>query len=419
MATLGRIEQFNRESDDWPQYVERLNFYFEANAINAAAKKRAAFLTLVGPEVYKTLRSLVAPQKPNEKTYDELIEVLTNHFSPKRSQVLYRTKFHNCVRKRGDSIASFLAELRALADYCSFGDTLQVMLRDRLVCGVNDPDIQKKLLIEGDDLTLERAVSIAQSLESANRDIHELSPPLSPQVESPTVQVVTMKNKSAHKNPPVSVKPSTPCFRCARVGHSPETCYYRDKVCFNCHKVGHIRPACRSRPVTGQWKTNSNPPVHSIAESGSEDSEYSLMTINSVSSNKPMIISVVVDGSPLDMELDTGAAVSLISEERFKQLWPKKPLQDSSTTLKTYSGEALSVQGTIQVVVEYNQQHASLPLFVVKGNGPSLFGREWLNKITLDWKAINRVQLQAVDELIHSFLEMIWEGCITSRLKFM
>ena len=41
------------------------------------------------------------------------------------------------------------------------------MLRDRLVCGVNHSQIQQKLLSEGSPLTLEKALSIAISIEAA------------------------------------------------------------------------------------------------------------------------------------------------------------------------------------------------------------------------------------------------------------
>ena len=49
----------------------------------------------------------------------------------------------------------YLSELRALAQWCKFGDTLDDMLRDRLVCGVNEETIQRRLLAES-GLTLKR-----------------------------------------------------------------------------------------------------------------------------------------------------------------------------------------------------------------------------------------------------------------------
>ena len=35
--------------------------------------------------------------------------------------------------------------------------------------------------------------------------------------------------------------------------------------------------------------------------------------------------------------------------------------------------------------VEYSDQEKCLPLLVVAGNGPSLWGSNWLNEVRLDW----------------------------------
>ena len=56
-GTLGRIDEFDGNKDDWPQYVERLGYFFDANGI-ADEKKRAVFLSVIGATTYKTLRNL-------------------------------------------------------------------------------------------------------------------------------------------------------------------------------------------------------------------------------------------------------------------------------------------------------------------------------------------------------------------------
>ncbi len=67
--------------------------------------------------------------------------------------------------------------------------------------------------------------------------------------------------------------------------------------------------------------------------------------------------------------------------------------------LKTYTGEVVSPVGVIKVKVKLNKQKVKLPLYVVEGSAPPLFGREWLKKIRLNWheiKSVNKDTLQTV-----------------------
>ena len=45
-------------------------------------------------------------------------------------------------------VSTYIAELRSLAEYWNFEGTLEVMPKDRLVCGINDEQIQRRLLSE-------------------------------------------------------------------------------------------------------------------------------------------------------------------------------------------------------------------------------------------------------------------------------
>ena len=105
-------------------------------------------LLVVGPSPFKLLRNLVSPAKLSDKTFVQLVTTLTNHYSPKPSEIVQRFRFHSRQRESGETVAAYVAELRAIAEFCNFKDTLEDMLRDRLVCGVNDATMQKKLLSE-------------------------------------------------------------------------------------------------------------------------------------------------------------------------------------------------------------------------------------------------------------------------------
>ena len=252
---------------------------------------------------------------------------------------------------------SYVAELRALADHCNFGGTLNAMIRDRLVCGINEDNIQKCLLTEGDPLTLVKAMSIAQSYETAEKDATELLP--TETVPQPVHRVQPAAAQTHHKK----------CYRCGRPGHLPSTCRFKKERCHNCNKIGHIKRACTVNP--------KNTPVRNVQLVSQMDSivehEYPLFTLTA-SHTSPIMISIKINDKQVPMELDTGDAVSLVSEDTYKLHWSEHQLQESTARLKTYSGEHLEVLGSVDAEVEYGEQQVTLPLLVVKGGGPSLFG---------------------------------------------
>ena len=74
------------------------------------------------------------------------------------------------------------------------------------------------------------------------------------------------------------------------------------------------------------------------------------------------------------MVVDTGAAMSLVSEKTYQNLFPECHLQPSKACLCTYSGESITVMEQTEVEVYYEEQRVKLPLLVAKGEGPTLFG---------------------------------------------
>ena len=99
-----------------------------ANKVTDDALKRATLLSVMGPRTFKLLWNLLTPAKPGEELYIELVKVLTDHFSPKQSEIVQRSKFYSRSRKPGENISSYVAELRTLAEHCNFDETLNVMI---------------------------------------------------------------------------------------------------------------------------------------------------------------------------------------------------------------------------------------------------------------------------------------------------
>ena len=58
-AIFGKVDSYDRELEEWPQYVERLGHFFAANAIDTEDRKRSIFLSAIGPTPYKLLWNLL------------------------------------------------------------------------------------------------------------------------------------------------------------------------------------------------------------------------------------------------------------------------------------------------------------------------------------------------------------------------
>ena len=175
MAARMGIGTFSGEPSEWEDYVDRLENYFVAHDVKEDAKKRAILLSESGAATYKLLCSLVAPTKPSEVEYKDLLTKAKAHFAPTPSTIVQRYKFNTRVRQQGETVAAYIAELRALSTHCDYGNMLEDLLRDRLVCGIADLRLQRRLLAEP-NLTFSKAVEIAQAAETAEKDSKSMIP---------------------------------------------------------------------------------------------------------------------------------------------------------------------------------------------------------------------------------------------------
>ena len=410
MARGTRFAEF-QTGEDWSDYVDRFDQHCIANDIvdtDAKPQKRALFLSCVGPTTYKLIKTLLAPDKATDKKYEDLCKLVEDHVAPKPIVIAERYNFYTRKQKEGESVSQYLTELHKLAETCEFGAFLDQALRDIFVIGLNDRQAQQRLLSDKEKKTMADAFEVALSYERAHQHVD-------------TLQGDSKVKKVEYKKGEYKRRSFKECFRCGRNNHRADDCYFQKTKCYICEQVGHIQSKCPKNTGKREGSTRQSARHHKhkygkkkssevkkVAESDTESltSSYesgrdsdcegasALKYVRGVTGrNSEIKVQIKINEVPVRMELDTGAAVSLMPEQMKNELLPKTKLKTSDITLRTVTGEKVKVLGKCKVQVTYEGQvKEKMPLYIVEAKGPALFGRDWLSKIKLDWEKIVAVK---------------------------
>jgi len=382
------LGEFISDQEEWTSYVERLQQYFTANNIISKQKQRAVFISSCGVSTYRLIKNLLAPRAPSEVEFDDIISTVTTHCQPPPSEIMQKYRFNTCVRRPHETISTYLANLKQIAKHCNFGDSLPQMLRDRLACGIGDEHWKKRLLSE-EKLTYDQAVKILRTMETAEQDVKDVSTQKSSihQILSRPKPSGLQRRSQSSESATYSTSPT--CYRCGGPHKAPE-CYLKDVLCNYCHKKGHVQRVCRKKSMASKGAMNL------VTEASTHDEAQSLEypLFNMAGMTRAYVVEVTLNEVNVPMEIDTGAALSIMSKTTYEQLWheggPK--VHATQIRLKSYDSSEIIVEGEISVLVKYGVQRAQLPLVVVSGHDPSLLGRNWLQHLKLDWSSLQHFQ---------------------------
>lgn len=175
-SLIGKISEFDEQQESFENYVERLGHFYKVNNITDEGTKVSLFVSIMGPALYGTLKDLLHPTLVKDENFSGMIKVLKSHFTPKVNITYERFIFNKRAQKDGESLTDYSVQLKKLAATCNFSNFLDEALRDRFLCGLKNPQIQSKLLSEGDSLTFSKALELALLMENADRNAKCLHP---------------------------------------------------------------------------------------------------------------------------------------------------------------------------------------------------------------------------------------------------
>lgn len=388
-AVIGHIEAYVY-GDDFNDYIERMDSLIALNSVTEADQMRFC-IGFCGADLYKIIKSCVAPTKITEIKYSEMKTKLKEYYEPKLNKTAERFKFYTRQQNVDESVSDYIVEIKALSRTCEFGDYLAEALCDKIVFGVTNPKIQSALLREK-KLTFDKACEVAKSVEMASQHTD------------------MMNNDGTENRNTVSV------FNRNRLGpkaydnrddKSRKKSRYADYKCYSCGLYGHTKAQCRKssnktkRNSDGDFKRGrgkihdmkgdtANSENGSISDDGSNDAgeDAGLDFMNHMNGKGPTFIEVNVNKISLKMEVDTGACQTVMSECDKNKYFPKEIIQHYRSSLTVVTGDPVIISGYINVTLLKGTERHYVKIVIIKTKRKfmPLVGRTWLDILYPGWR---------------------------------
>ena len=264
-------------------------------------------------------------------TYEKAIKTLKAVYEKPTNEIYARHRLATRRQLQGESIDTYVQQLKLLTAPCSFKavsaeKNRDDAVRDAFIAGLSSSVIRQRLL-ENKTLTLEEAVNQARSLDLAQRNADMYAVPVNASAATEKCEPeseLADSNRYQSQYQPVSVPVSETaavakagvramCQFCGRAGHPRSACPARNVTCFKCSKKGHFAIVCRSsvgRPVTG--------PGH--MQGSASATTLSSMTAASAHPVGCSTLPVEVNSVALNALVDSGSTSSFLSPDAVQKL---------------------------------------------------------------------------------------------------
>ena len=335
--------------EQWETFERHAGLVF-SGPLKGKEEKVSFLLLLVGDKGWDIRHTWTDISDADSKKLDTFYKRFKEHVQPTLNPIFARYQFNN--EKQGlESVDSFITRLRLKARDCEF-ENQDAMIRDKLIFGTNSDKIREKLINVGRELTLTKAIQIAQSHEYAQEQMREMS-------KSDDVHMVRQgKAKRKSKFKPKSnirpqakgqnqttqgISPQETCGRCGNKHSKTEVCKAKRKKCYYCHRRDHFERVCKFK----QSKSEMND-----QECDSDESNFCVDSVqNKVMRNNQTFVEIQEGPKsyPISFKVATGSQVNILPSALCNKLNIKTPLRVTKSTLTAYDGSTLTTLGTVKL----------------------------------------------------------------------
>ena len=152
-------------TDNWKRWKQELELYMDL-AMNGRDEvtKVKLFMYLIGSQGREIYDTLAFEIPASERTLTQVLQAFDGHCNPRKNETVERFKFFSRNQDLGQSQGKFVTDLKMLATTSNFGDLKDLLVRDRIIWGIQDRQLREELL-KIPDLDLQRCLSICRAAE--------------------------------------------------------------------------------------------------------------------------------------------------------------------------------------------------------------------------------------------------------------
>lgn len=342
--------------ENWKSFSFQFeNFMLAFGHVEAKDDKKVALLLhMLGPEIISIFNSFGVESKTVK--YTDLIKLFEDFFSPKKKVSLERHAFFLRKQKSGESIESFVTDLKNLSSTCEFKELKESLVKDLFIVGLLEENhhIKERLLQEDNGKKLDEIIDLARTIEmSRTKD----TPSSSQEVE---VMKIKKTDKFVHKK-------TKPCGKCGFEHQVNGRCPAAKAKCHGCSKIGHYSKMCRNKHsvsiVTENCKSEqSSYFIGSVSDSNNPSSKWNILAS--------------INNKYVTLGIDTGADANVMSLNDFKLLGlPGNIIKQTMSKLTNYDGTEISIVGQCILNCEINNRKLPTRFFISDSGLPNVLGR--------------------------------------------
>lgn len=217
------FERYQRGTS-FTNWVERLGYFFKATDVVDSEMQKAYLITLLDSTAFSELKVLCSNKDLKLVPYEQIVQKLQDRYDRKECGLIQRYKFHNRVQQPNETVQEFIDAVKLQAELCCFGNFKLIAIVDRIVIGIRDKILQRRLLCE-DELTLAITEKIISTWElmgpSRGRSVKERLGVV--RVGRGSVGCGGFAGTIRYR--PTKVQANQICCFCGTLGHTRKQCY--------------------------------------------------------------------------------------------------------------------------------------------------------------------------------------------------